>query len=98
MATYRDVIFWGGATDGDCEATAIRARLLGMVIELGDDDKRPDKMTAFYEADGGGIIVYEVDCFEATNEWSPVGGALRRLKRRDAGMRRIWSGLSCSVR
>jgi len=65
MATYRDVIFWGGATDGDCEATAIRARLLGMVIELGDDDKRPDKMTAFYEADGGGIIVYEVDCFEA---------------------------------
>jgi len=32
MATYRDVIFWSGATDGDCEATVIRARLLGMVI------------------------------------------------------------------
>ena len=65
MATYRDVMFWSGATDGDCEAAVIRARLLGMVIELGDDDKRPDKMTAFYEADGGGIIVYEVECWEA---------------------------------
>jgi len=65
MATYRDVVFWSGATDGDCEATVIRARLLGMIIELGDDNKRPDKMTAFYEVDGGGIIVYEVDCFEA---------------------------------
>ena len=65
MATYRDVIFWSGATDGDCEATVIRARLLGTTIDLGDDDERPDKMTAFYEADGGGIIVYEVDCFEA---------------------------------
>jgi len=60
---YRDVIFWSGATDGDCEATAIRARLLEMVIELGEGEQ-PDKMTAFYEADGGGIIVYEVDCFE----------------------------------
>jgi len=65
MATYRDVTFWSGATDGDREAAVIRARLLGMVIELGDDDERPDKMTAFYEADGGGIIVYEVECWEA---------------------------------
>ena len=65
MATYRDVIFWSGATDGDCEATVIRARLLGTTIDLGDDDERPDKMTAFYEADGGGIIVYEVECWEA---------------------------------
>ena len=64
MAIYRDVTFWRGATDGDCEATVVRARLLGMTIDLGDDDERPDKMTAFYEADGGGIIVYEVDCFE----------------------------------
>jgi hypothetical protein len=64
MATYRDVVFWSGATDGDCKVTVIRARLLGMTIDLGDDDERPDKMTAFYEADGGGIIVYEVDCFE----------------------------------
>ena len=64
MATYRDVIFWSSATDGDCKVTVIRARLLGMTIDLGDDDERPDKMTAFYEADGGGIIVYEVDCFE----------------------------------
>jgi len=76
MATYRDVIFWNGATGGDCEATVIRARLLGMVIELGDDDKRPDKMTAFYEVDGGGIIVYEVECWEAdgrmTARWQRV--------------------------
>ena len=76
MATYRDVVFWSGATDGDCEATVIRARLLGMIIELGDDNKRPDKMTAFYEVDGGGIIVYEVDCFEAdgrmTARWQRV--------------------------
>ena len=76
MATYRDVTFWSGATDGDCEATVIRARLLGMIIELGDDNKRPDKMTAFYEVDGGGIIVYEVDCFEAdgrmTARWQRV--------------------------
>jgi len=76
MATYRDVTFWSGATDGDCEAAVIRARLLGMVIELGDDDERPDKMTAFYAADGGGIIVYEVECREAdgrmTARWQRV--------------------------
>jgi hypothetical protein len=77
MATYRDVIFWNGATGGDCEATVIRARLLGMTIDPGDDDdERPDKMTAFYEVDGGGIIVYEVDCFEAdgrmTARWQRV--------------------------
>jgi len=76
MATYRDVTFWSGATDGDREAAVIRARLLGMVIELGDDDERPDKMTAFYEVDGGGIIVYEVECWEAdgrmTARWQRV--------------------------
>jgi len=87
MATYRDVIFWSGATGGDCEATVIRARLLGMVIELGDDDKRPDKMTAFYELDGGGIIVYEVDCFEAdgrmTARWQRVA-SLEEVRRRYA--------------
>ena len=87
MATYRDVIFWNGATGGDCEATVIRARLLGMVIELGDDDKRPDKMTAFYEVDGGGIIVYEVDCFEAdgrmTARWQRVA-SLEEVRRRYA--------------
>jgi hypothetical protein len=64
MAIYRDVIFWSGATDGDCEATAIRARLLEMVIELGEGEQ-PDKMTAWYEAEDGGIIVYEVECWEA---------------------------------
>ena len=48
MAIYRDVIFWSGATDGDCEAKAIRARLLEMVIELGEGEQ-PDKMTAWYE-------------------------------------------------
>jgi len=87
MATYRDVIFWNGATGGDCEATVIRARLLGMVIELGDDDKRPDKMTAFYEADGGGIIVYEVECWEAdgrmTARWWRVA-LLEETRRRYA--------------
>jgi len=87
MATYRDVTFWSGATDGDREATVIRARLLGMVIELGDDDERPDKMTAFYEADGGGIIVYEVDCFEAdgrmTARWQRVA-SLEEVRRRYA--------------
>jgi len=76
MAIYRDVTFWRGATDGDCEATVIRARLLGMIIELGDDNKRPDKMTAFYEVDGGGIIVYEVESWEAdgrmTARWQRV--------------------------
>jgi hypothetical protein len=64
MATYRDVVFWSGATDGDCEATVIRARLLEMVIELGEGEQ-PDKMTAWYEAEDGGIIVYEVECWEA---------------------------------
>jgi len=84
MTTYRDVVFWSGATDGDCEATVIRARLLGMIIELGDDNKRPDKMTAFYEVDGGGIIVYEVDCFEAdgrmTARWQRVA-SLEEVRR-----------------
>ena len=87
MATYRDVMFWSGATDGNCEATVIRARLLGMVIELGDDDKRPDKMTAFYEADGGGIIVYEVECWEADRRmiarWRRVA-SLEDVRRRYA--------------
>jgi len=87
MATYRDVIFWSGATDGDCEATVIRVRLLGMVIELGDDEKRPDKMTAFYEVDGGGIIVYEVDCFEVdgrmTARWQRVA-SLEEVRRNHA--------------
>ena len=84
MATYRDVIFWSSATDGDCKVTVIRARLLGMIIELGDDNKRPDKMTAFYEVDGGGIIVYEVDCFEAdgrmTARWQRVA-SLEEVRR-----------------
>ena len=87
MATYRDVIFWSSATDGDCKVTVIRARLLGMTIDLGDDDERPDKMTAFYEADGGGIIVYEVDCFEAdgrmTARWQRVA-SLEEVRRRYA--------------
>ena len=87
MATYRDVIFWNGATGGDCEATVIRARLLGMTIDPGDDDERPDKMTAFYAADGGGIIVYEVDCFEAdgrmTARWRRVA-SLEDVRRRYA--------------
>jgi len=87
MATYRDVTFWSGATDGDCEAAVIRARLLGMVIELGDDDERPDKMTAFYEVDGGGIIVYEVECWEAdgrmTARWQRVA-SLEDVRRRYA--------------
>jgi len=88
MATYRDVIFWSGATDGDCEATVVRARLLGMTIDPGgDDDERPDKMIAFYAADGGGIIVYEVDCFEAdgrmTARWQRVA-SLEDVRRRYA--------------
>ena len=87
MATYRDVTFWSGATDGDCEATVIRARLLGMIIELGDDNKRPDKMTAFYEVDGGGIIVYEVESWEAdgrmTARWQRVA-SLEEVRRRYA--------------
>jgi hypothetical protein len=64
MAIYRDVTFWRGATDGNCEATVVRARLLEMVIELGEGEQ-PDKMTAWYEAEDGGIIVYEVECWEA---------------------------------
>jgi len=88
MATYRDVVFWSGATDGDCEATVIRARLLGMVIELGDEETRtPDTMTAFYEVDGGGIIVYEVECWEAdgrmTARWQRVA-SLEDVRRRYA--------------
>jgi len=87
MAIYRDVTFWRGATDGDCEATVVRARLLGMTIDLGDDDERPDKMTAFYEADGGGIIVYEVESWEAdgrmTARWRRVA-SLEEMRRRYA--------------
>jgi hypothetical protein len=87
MAIYRDVTFWRGATDGNCEATVVRARLLGMTIDLGDDDERPDKMTAFYEADGGGIIVYEVECWEAdgrmTARWRRVA-SLEEMRRRYA--------------
>jgi len=69
MAIYRDVTFWRGATDGDCEATVVRARLLEMVIELGEGEQ-PDKMTAWYEAEDGGIIVYEVECWEADGRMS----------------------------
>jgi len=87
MAIYRDVTFWRGAAGGDREATVIRARLLGMTIDPGDDDERPDKMTAFYEADGGGIIVYEVECWEAdgrmTARWRRVA-SLEEMRRRYA--------------
>jgi hypothetical protein len=67
MVKYRNVIFRSGASDDErCEATAVRARLLEMVIDLGDDETgAPDKMTALYEAEDGGIIVYKVDHFEA---------------------------------
>ena len=75
MKTYRDVLFWSGATDGDREATVIRARLLEMSIELGEGE-RPDVMTAWYEEEGGGGIVYEVACWEAdgrmTARWRRV--------------------------
>jgi hypothetical protein len=41
-------------------------------------------MTAFYEVDGGGIIVYEVDCFEAdgrmTARWQRVA-SLEEVRR-----------------
>jgi len=40
-----------------------------MVIELGEGEQ-PDKMTAWYEAEDGGIIVYEVECWEADGRMS----------------------------
>jgi hypothetical protein len=61
MANYIDVTFASGASDEPhCEIVTVRARLLGMTIDLGDDAERPDAMTAFYEAEDGGILVYDV--------------------------------------
>jgi hypothetical protein len=61
MAKYIDITFASGASDETyCEIVTARVRLLGMTIDLGDDE-RPDKMTAFYEAEEGGILVYDVE-------------------------------------
>jgi hypothetical protein len=62
MAKYIDVTFASGASDEThCEIVTARVRLMGMTIDLGDDDERPDKMIAFYEAEKGGILVYDVE-------------------------------------
>jgi hypothetical protein len=67
MTTYRDMTFWSGESDNEyCVATKVRARLLGMVIELGDDEThKPDKVTSFYEVEGGGNIVYDAEYHRA---------------------------------
>jgi len=58
---YRDITFASGASDEPhCEIVTLRVRLLGMTIGLGDDE-RPDQMIAFYEAEEGGIVVYDVE-------------------------------------
>jgi len=65
MAAYREVTFVFDRAR--CET--VRARLLGMVIEQGDDERRtPDRMTAFYDAGEGGVIVYEVEYCYPTDE------------------------------
>jgi hypothetical protein len=64
MVNY--VTFWSGASDDErCETTALRARLLGMTIDLGDDAGRPDEMIAIYETEDGGILVYDVDYLQS---------------------------------
>jgi hypothetical protein len=61
MAKYIDITFASGASDeAHCEIVTARVRLLGMTIDLGDD-KRPDKLVAAYEAEEGGIMVYDVE-------------------------------------
>jgi hypothetical protein len=58
---YRDIVFASGSSDDPhCEITVMRVRLLGMTIDLSDDE-RPDKLVAVYEAEEGGIMVYDVE-------------------------------------
>jgi len=61
MAKYIDITFASGASDEThCEIVTARVRLLGMTIDPGDDE-RPDKLVAVYEAEEGGVIVYDVE-------------------------------------
>ena len=61
MAKYIDITFASGASDEThCEIVTARVRLLGMTIDPGDDE-RPGKLVAVYEAEEGGVIVYDVE-------------------------------------
>jgi len=61
MTKYIDITFASGASDEThCEIVTARVRLLGMTIDPGDDE-RPGKLVAVYEAEEGGVIVYDVE-------------------------------------
>jgi hypothetical protein len=71
MAEYRDVVLRNGASGGArCEVTVVRARLLGMPVEWVDEDVATGGMIAFYEEEGGGIIVYEEEWVQTVGYWT----------------------------
>jgi hypothetical protein len=71
MSEYREVVLRSGASGGArCEVTVVRARLLGMPVEWVDKTVATGGMIAFYEEEGGGIIVYEEEWFQTAGVWT----------------------------
>jgi hypothetical protein len=71
MSEYRDVVLRSGASGGArCEVTVVRARLLGIPVEWADDTVATGGMIAFYEEEGGGIIVYEEEWIQTVGYWT----------------------------
>jgi len=71
MAEYREVVLRSGASGGArCEVTVVRARLLGIPVEWADDTVATGGMIAFYEEEGGGIIVYEEEWIQTVGYWT----------------------------
>ena len=66
---YRKVLFCNGSSFDLArrEVTVVRARLLGLVYELGE--KGQEKEIGFYEAEDGRIIVHEAEYFEKTYDF-----------------------------
>ena len=71
MSEYREVVLRSGASGGArCEVTVVRARLLGIPVEWADDTVATGGMIAFYEKEGGGIIVYEEEWIQTVGYWT----------------------------
>jgi hypothetical protein len=71
MSEYCDVVLRSGASGGArCEVTVVRARLLGIPVEWAGEDVATGGMIAFYEEEGGGIIVYEEEWIQTVGYWT----------------------------
>jgi len=71
MSEYGEVVLKSGASGGArCEITVVRARLLGRKVEYADECVATGGIVAFYEEEGGGIIVYEEEWVQTVGYWT----------------------------